>query len=319
MSKLKLGILEVGETIEGISDAEIIEATIEYAKLAETHGYVRFWLGEHHEEGVAWRSPEILLAIIAGYTDNIKIGSGGMLLPLNSPLRIAQNFKLLSTLFPERIDLGIGRGSTKSSIANHLLNGISTDSTLKNHNQRIEELLNFFAKNYTKLSENEFIVTPPISRFTPNIWILGSSGSSSDIIIKTKCAFSYSLLHSLSESIDTKLIPFKELQNKYQDIHLEPLKCNLAIGVASGENQKKVKTILSNHKENFKINVSGTPKECIEQLHELSNKFIVDEIMVYYISDSIENRMFCIKSFAEELEKYPNNFKQVDGNFNLAK
>ncbi len=94
---MNIGVFEFGESGDNSNDVAVLENTIEYARTLDILGFNRFWLGEHHENGLAWRSPEILMSVIAGYTEKIKVGAAGILLSLNSPLRIAQNFKLRQT------------------------------------------------------------------------------------------------------------------------------------------------------------------------------------------------------------------------------
>lgn len=296
----QLGILELGEILPDISHGEIIEATIDYAKLAEENGYKRFWIGEHHEQGVAWRGPEILLAIIAGYTNTIKVGSGGILLPLNSPLRVAQNFKMLSTLFPNRIDLGICKGVSKPHINELLLNGDIITSTYSNHEERISSTIDFL-RNFSEDLGKQAIETSPVSNDFPEVWVLGSSGSSIEIITKKKIGFSYSLIHTTNKTLEEQLNTFKELNKKYEDIHFEKMKKNIAITVISGEKQSDIERLKRGHNPLFKINVCGNPTECCEQIKELSEKFDTDEIMIYFSDDNINNKKYCITRLSEEL------------------
>jgi luciferase family oxidoreductase group 1 len=297
---LQLGILELGESLPGVSDAEILESTIEYARLAEAGEYSRFWLGEHHEPGVAWRSPEMMLPILAGYTDHIRIGAGGMLLPLHSPLRIAQNFKLLSTLFPNRIDLGIGRGFTSEHIAGLLLNGLSMSEVLPQHDQRAESVFQYL-QNESFTNKNEHIVTAPVSHDLPEVWMLGTSGSSTSFIAKKKCSFSFSIMHNSPHPLSEKLTTFQTVQNFYEEVNEEPLRCNVAIGIVAGENQTTINRIIAGHKKNVLINISGTPPECAEQIQQLAEKFRVEEVLLNIISDSIENKKFCIEALSKEV------------------
>ncbi len=103
-------ILEQAPIREGIEPAQSIREALILATLGERLGYHRFWVAEHHAMGgVASTAPEVLIGHIAGGTERIRVGSGGMLLPNHRPLHVAEQFLTLSALFPGRIDLGIGR------------------------------------------------------------------------------------------------------------------------------------------------------------------------------------------------------------------
>jgi luciferase family oxidoreductase group 1 len=107
---VRLSILDQSPIIRGHSPAEAIHATIELARAADQLGFHRYWLAEHHAmKGLADPCPEILLGQIAAATTRIRVGTGGVLLPYYSPLKVAEVFRMYEALFPGRIDLGIGR------------------------------------------------------------------------------------------------------------------------------------------------------------------------------------------------------------------
>lgn len=118
---MNLSVLDQSVMAKGDSAAETFRKTVKLAQMAEELGYTRFWVAEHHNSnGMAGSSPEILISHIASGTTRIKVGSGGVLLPQYSPYKIAENFNVLQTLFPGRIDLGIGRspgGSASTRLA----------------------------------------------------------------------------------------------------------------------------------------------------------------------------------------------------------
>jgi len=107
---LRLGVLDQSPIRAGGTPADALRESIELAKFVERLGYGRYWLAEHHaSEGLAGPSPEIMIARIAAETSRIRVGSGGVMLPHYSPYKVAENFRVLETLYPGRIDLGIGR------------------------------------------------------------------------------------------------------------------------------------------------------------------------------------------------------------------
>src|SRR5215468_11323733 len=107
---LPLGVLDQSPIVSGHAPAEAVAQTVALAALADRLGYARYWLAEHHAiAALADPAPEILAAHLAGATRRIRVGTGGVLLPYYSALKVAEVFRMYEALFPGRIDLGIGR------------------------------------------------------------------------------------------------------------------------------------------------------------------------------------------------------------------
>src|SRR5258707_15360546 len=107
---LKLSIVDQSPVSAGFSPADALLNTIDLARLADRLGYTRYWIAEHHAmDTLASPAPEILIARVAAETARIRVGSGGILLPHYSPMKVAEVFRMLHALYPGRIDLGIGR------------------------------------------------------------------------------------------------------------------------------------------------------------------------------------------------------------------
>ena len=105
-----LSVLDQSPVLSGHTPADAIAATIELAVAAERLGYRRYWLAEHHGlPGLADPCPEILLARVAAATQTMRVGTGGIMLPYYSAFKVAEVFRMLETLYPGRIDLGVGR------------------------------------------------------------------------------------------------------------------------------------------------------------------------------------------------------------------
>ena len=107
---LSLSFLDQSIVPKGTLASEAISNTIHMAKLADAWGFHRFWVSEHHNSAmIAGSAPELLMVRLASETHDIRIGSGGIMLPNHSALKVAENFRLLETMYPGRIDLGMGR------------------------------------------------------------------------------------------------------------------------------------------------------------------------------------------------------------------
>lgn len=298
---IKVGILELGISIENKDDFKVIEGTIELAKLCDSLNYSRFWIGEHHEFEVAWRSPEILIPILAGYTEKIKIGAAGMLLALNSPLRISQNFKMLETLFPGRIDLGIARGRTSDFIAKELLNGLDYINLQKNHLERTSHIIKYLENNYTSINdkEGEVILTPPYEGSIPDVWMLGSSGATTDFAISKKLHFSMSLMHVSSEDYKKSQDSFIAFLDAFEKKNKIKPTANIALSVICESDKEKREHLINQYGRKFTINVIGwDEKECFEEINKICKKFKTDEVVLYFITKNFEDKQLIIENMA---------------------
>ena len=116
-----ISVLDQCPIPEGSSAGDALRNTIELARLADRLGYRRYWLAEHHgTPGLACASPEVMIGPVAAATSRIRVGSGGVMLPHYSPLKVAETFSMLSGLFPGRIDLGVGTALRAPAAASHL-------------------------------------------------------------------------------------------------------------------------------------------------------------------------------------------------------
>src|ERR1700716_2383733 len=107
---IPLSVLDLSPVATGMSGAQALRNTLDLARLCDGLGYVRYWVAEHHNlPAVASSAPDIMIGQIAAVTQNMRIGSGGVMLPNHAPLMVAERFKTLEALYPGRIDLGLGR------------------------------------------------------------------------------------------------------------------------------------------------------------------------------------------------------------------
>src|SRR5512146_2133721 len=105
-----LSVLDLAHVVQGATPADALRNTVDLAQHAERWGYRRFWLAEHHNmAGIASAATSVVIGHVASQTQAIRVGAGGIMLPNHSPLVIAEQFGTLETLFPGRIDLGLGR------------------------------------------------------------------------------------------------------------------------------------------------------------------------------------------------------------------
>lgn len=167
-----LSVLDQSPVLSGATPADAVRATIALAKHAEALGYKRFWLAEHHAmRGLADASPEILLARLTAETSRIRLGTGGIMLPHYSAFKIAETFRMLETLAPGRIDLGVGRapGGTRLVSAALESRDPATFAT------QIADVAAFLAGTTPATSELASLTAMPSGDSSPELWLLGSS------------------------------------------------------------------------------------------------------------------------------------------------
>src|SRR6201995_1033192 len=105
-NNIRLSVLDQSPVRKGVTAEQAVQETVELAKFTDNLGYTRFWVSEHHNTGsLAGSTPEVLLAYLGSQTKSIRIGSGGVMMPNHSALKVAENFRMLEALFPDRGDL----------------------------------------------------------------------------------------------------------------------------------------------------------------------------------------------------------------------
>lgn len=172
---MRLSVLDQSPVSSGSSPADSLQNTIELAKLADRLGYERYWIAEHHGmDTLASPAPEILMARVAADTQRIRVGSGAILLPHYSPLKVAEVFRMLHALYPGRIDLGVGRAPGGTHLeARALRKGQALD--VDDFPERLLELLAFLEDGFPDHHPFKSIKVAPQMPGHPEVWLLGSS------------------------------------------------------------------------------------------------------------------------------------------------
>ena len=167
-----LSILDLAPIVEGSDAASALRHSLDLARHAEAWGYRRFWLAEHHNmEGVASSATALLIAHIAGGTQTIRVGSGGVMLPNHAPLVIAEQFGTLATLFPERIDLGLGRAPGTDQLTARALRRHLNSNDEDDFPRDVVELMGYLDAPQPGMPVRAI---PGVGTRVP-VWILGSS------------------------------------------------------------------------------------------------------------------------------------------------
>jgi luciferase family oxidoreductase group 1 len=176
---LRLSVLDQSPISQGSTGAQALRNTLDLARLADRLGYHRYWVAEHHGGAMlAGPSPEALIGPIASSTERIRVGSGGVMLPHYSPLKVAETFSVLAALFPGRVDLGLGRASGTDPLTTFALQRDRRQASPDDFPQQLAELLAYL--------EDALPADHPFARLgalpgrpeAPEPWLLGSSPQS---------------------------------------------------------------------------------------------------------------------------------------------
>ena len=187
-----LSVLDQSPIRSGGTGADAIHETLQLAELADRLGYHRYWLAEHHSSGgLAGPSPEILVGQVAARTARIRVGSGGVMLSHYSPLKVAENFRVLEALFPGRIDLGIGRApGSDQRTARALAHGPGALGIEYFPNQ-VADLIGFLHDSVGPDHPFAGVRAMPTGPTAPELWLLGSSAESAAYAAHFGTAFSF--------------------------------------------------------------------------------------------------------------------------------
>ena len=182
---LPLSILDQSPIVAGATPRDAVAATIALAREAETLGYHRYWLAEHHAlPSLADASPEVLLARLTGETSRIRLGSGGIMLPHYSAFKVAETFRMLDALAPGRIDLGVGRAPGGTRLVSQALE--SRDPEL--FPQQIADVL---AYTSGAGEGRRALVAQPAGATAPAMWVLGSSAYGAQVAAQFGLPYTY--------------------------------------------------------------------------------------------------------------------------------
>jgi luciferase family oxidoreductase group 1 len=174
-----LSVLDVSPVSSGSDGAQALRNTLELARLADRLGYERYWLAEHHNlPTIASSAPEIMIGHVADVTERIRVGAGGIMLPNHAPLKVAETFRVLEALHPERVDLGIGRAPGTDPVTATALRRSQDGLSAEDFPQRFGELLAFSGEGFPEDHPFRSVVAMPSDVGLPPIWLLGSSGYS---------------------------------------------------------------------------------------------------------------------------------------------
>jgi luciferase family oxidoreductase group 1 len=328
----RLSVLDQTPVIDGHSVADAIAATIELAQLADDLGYTRYWCAEHHGlRGVSNPCPEVMLARLGSVTKRIRIGSGGVMLPYYSPFKLAEQFMMLEALFPNRVDLGVGRAPggdmrTAQAVAAGAYNRGDIFP------QQVGELVGLMNGTLPADHLAHGVLLQPQVDTRPELWVLGSSDFGGLLAAQLGIRFAFAHFinahfgHQVAQvyrerfnagnearpylaaavfaiCADTeqeaadleKAVDLRRVQMAYG---LNAPIPSIAQGLAQ-EYGEREQLVIAREKPR---SVIGTPDTVTERLLELKDQFEADELIVLTVAGSYRARLRSYELLAEAFQ-----------------
>lgn len=273
MKKIKYSVLDLAPVAEGASIAEAFANSVELAQHAENMGYTRHWLAEHHTmDGIASSATSVLIGHLASKTKTIRVGSGGIMLPNHSPLIIAEQFGTLETLYPGRIDLGLGRAPGTNQ---ETMRAIRRNLSSQNFAEQVQELLEYFSANQEGKRVKAF---PGVGLKIP-VWLLGSSLYSAELAGKLGLPYSFAS-HFAPDLMMEALHVYRNLFKPSQFLK-EPY-VMIGVQVVAAESDEKANFLATTVYQRFLALIRGQSlkmKPPVKNMDELWDKSEQDHLL----------------------------------------
>ena len=330
---IRLSVLDQSPVRKGVTAEQAIQETAELARYTDQLGYTRFWISEHHNTGsLAGSTPEVLLAYLGSQTKSIRIGSGGVMMPNHSALKVAENFRMLEALFPGRVDLGMGRAPGTDRLTAAMLNP-SNQFREQDFINQLYDLNNYFHDRGDPGTPLSKIRAIPQIQTVPDMWLLSSSGESG--LFAAHFGMGLSFAHFINPIGGPEAIARYRERFQPSEDRAEPA-ASVAIFVFCSEDEEKIrqhqalmefrfnqleqgKGILPVTYEDIKDMdytvhelermihhrkrmITGKPAEIKQKLTKLAEDYDVDEIIAVTIAEDFDDRLKSYQYLAQQFD-----------------
>lgn len=334
-----LSVLDLSPIDAGVNSTQALRNTIELARQAERLGYTRYWLAEHHNTSMlASSSPEIMIGHVAQATQSIRVGSGGVMLPNHAPLKVAENFRVLAALHPERIDLGIGRAPGTDPMTALALRRSKAALGADDFTEQLAQLFAFSSDCFSDDHPFHTVSAVPTDIKLPPVWLLGSSDYSAQVAAALGLGFAFAHhINPKGAELATSLY-----QEQFQpSAELAEPRTIVATSVVCADNDERVEELVasmalawarmrSGHSGPLPSpeealthtytptelalvqtvraqRIMGTPEKVKAQLERLIERTGADELMITTIVYGHESRVHALELLARAFELVPRN------------
>jgi luciferase family oxidoreductase group 1 len=284
---IPFSVLDLSPIVEGQTASDALRNTLDLARHVETWGYRRFWLAEHHNmTGIASAATSIVIGHVAGGTTSIRVGAGGVMLPNHAPLVIAEQFGTLASLYPDRIDLGLGRAPGTDGLTAHALRR-DLVAAAENFPRDVQELQFYFEP----AQPGQKIRAVPGAGLRVPIWLLGSSTYSAQLAGMLGLPFSFA-----SHFAPVDLLPALELyRGRFEaSRQLRSPYSMPAVSVIAADTDTEARRLFTSQQQAFVNLRRGTPGPMPPPIDDIdawwspAEKAMVEHSLAYAIVGSPE-------------------------------
>jgi luciferase family oxidoreductase group 1 len=315
---MRLSVLDLVPVRTDQSTSDALAATTHLAQTADRLGYTRYWLAEHHNmAAVAATSPPVLIAHLAAQTFQLRLGSGGVMLPNHAPLAVAEQFALLEAAHPGRIDLGIGRAPGSDPVTSLALRGAAgrDDRDIEAFPEYLDDVVALMSARGVRVpipNQRYILKATPAAATEPKLWLLGSSMYSAHLAAAK--GLPYVFAHHFSGQGTAEALEVYRSEFRPSDLAAEPVTFLTVNAVVAETRDEAMALLLPNLQMMARLRtgqplgaldlvedaeqqelspqaqrvmdgalrraVVGTPTEAADQVRALAEEFGVDEVMV---------------------------------------
>jgi len=317
-----LSVLDLVPVRSDQSTGDALAATVSLAQTADRLGFTRYWVAEHHNmPSVGATSPPVLIAYLAAQTDQLRLGSGGVMLPNHAPLAVAEQFALLEAAAPGRIDLGIGRAPGSDPVTSYALRAGRDDRDIENFPEYLDDVVALMSARGVRVplrSGDYTLKATPAAASEPRLWLLGSSMYSARLAAAkglpyvfahhfsgqgTEEALDYYRAHFRPSDLTPQPVTFltvnasvAETRDEARELMLPNLQ--MMARLRTGQPLGPVQLVEEAHQATLTPQqqhivdsgmaraVVGSPAEAAEQVRALAERFDVDEVMVHPVASA---------------------------------
>jgi len=297
---MPFSVLDLSPIVEGASAADALRNSLELARCAETLGYRRFWLAEHHNmPGIASAATAVVIGHVAAGTHTIRVGSGGVMLPNHAPLVIAEQFGTLASLFPGRIDLGLGRAPGTDPVTARALRRELAGSA-DHFPQDVQELQSYF-----EAPPGQATRAVPGAGLEVPIWLLGSSLFSAQLAAALGLPFAFAA-HFAPELLPAALAVYRQrFQASRQLARPYAMVC---VNVIAADTDAEARRLFTSHQQAFTQLRRGRPGQLpppiddIERYWSPAEKAMVEHSMQCSFVGSPASLEQALRGFLDQVQ-----------------
>lgn len=304
---IKLSVLDQSVAIEGHTQDQSIRETLEFAKICEELGYARFWVSEHHNHPtIVGSAPEILMSAIAATTKRIRIGSAGVMLPHYSPLKVAEQFRVLDAIAPGRIDMGLGRAPGSDGKTAYALNP-NAGSAADQFPSSVRDLMNWVSGE--PLSDGHpfaDIRAYPTGATSPEPWMLGTSDYGAQLAAHFGIPYSFAHFITDGRGVERALQIYRE---NYQPSTAFPKPlASICVWALTADTEEQAKYLYASRAHNKVLRDYGklssliSPDEALAYAYTSEQKARFDQLTADAVIGDVSQVSDQLKSLAKNYQ-----------------